>query len=147
MRVKLLDRRFGWLPVLLVLLGASIGFAASAFGQDEFQVKIGSGLQPRMTASEASDVAKNLIALMGQKATNAVATDIETVTAVVGSEVASIEPSAAIDPSGAGSIVWVVRARGTFISERGPNPEPITASSGYILVDDASGTTIGMGFP
>jgi hypothetical protein len=54
------------------------------------------------------------------------------------------EPSwTAEDPD---RVVWLVRAEGTFVSLRGPDPGPLTAERGFYVIDDASGEIIGFGF-
>jgi hypothetical protein len=44
--------------------------------------------------------------------------------------------------------VWVVRAAGTFLGERvPPGAKPVIGTTGFFVIDDASGEVIGMGMP
>ena len=61
------------------------------------------------------------------------------------SDVQSVENSAAGDPTGSG-LVWIVRAEGTFLSNRGLGP-PHVWPSGYFIIDDATGGIVGDGMP
>jgi hypothetical protein len=47
------------------------------------------------------------------------------------------------------STIWVLRAQGTFVSNWGAFAarEPVTATTGYLLVNDFDGKTVGYGFP
>jgi hypothetical protein len=45
------------------------------------------------------------------------------------------------------NLVWTVRANGTFVSHRGRTAKPLTAPRGYLLINDATGMFVGIGWP
>ncbi len=48
----------------------------------------------------------------------------------------------------ASAVVWLVRAEGSFVGMRvPPGAKPITSTTGYFLIDDATGEVVGMGMP
>jgi hypothetical protein len=47
----------------------------------------------------------------------------------------------------ADSVVWVVKAHAPFMTLRGRSTEPLTADSGFLVIDDATGEIVAMGFP
>ncbi|HET7031242.1 MAG TPA: hypothetical protein VFI34_12075 [Candidatus Limnocylindrales bacterium] len=64
------------------------------------------------------------------------------------SRVRAIEPNAGQGQPAANRTVWVVRAFGTFTTNRGPaNAQLDAAGSGYYVIDDGDGSIMGDGFP
>lgn len=72
---------------------------------------------------------------------------IISITAIDPQHVRSIEPEAPRLEAAVAGPVWVVRALGPFGTMRGPTLEPTLADSGYLIISDADGTTLAMGFP
>jgi hypothetical protein len=68
------------------------------------------------------------------------------VTAIDSNRVAEVEPGAGVEVGPPPTTVWVVRAEGTFTSNR-PRNGPISAASGYYVISDKDGSVIGFGFP
>lgn len=67
-------------------------------------------------------------------------------TATTSDRVARIEPTSGKGIRAAG-IVWVVRAVGTFTTQRGRGVQKPTAESGFFVIDDQNGTILDFGFP
>lgn len=128
-----------------VLLAPMLTPAATA----SFSESVPPGLATRMSANDAAEIA---LALMKKMETNRVGTGptkptrIISVMAATGPEVGSIEPRAG-GTAADNSVVWVVRGEGTFIAARGRTTEIRLFSSGYIIIDDATGDILGMGMP
>jgi hypothetical protein len=65
--------------------------------------------------------------------------------------VSTVEPLAGAPGPGApdaDNAVWVVRAQGSFLVNRvPPGGHPFVGATGFFLVDDATGETVGMGTP
>lgn len=61
---------------------------------------------------------------------------------------AAVDLSASADPpyERLGGMAWLVRANGPFVSYRGLRPAALTGTSGYFLIEDATGTVIATGF-
>ncbi|MGH2455499.1 MAG: hypothetical protein ACRDHD_04500 [Candidatus Limnocylindria bacterium] len=72
---------------------------------------------------------------------------IRSVTAVDASGLTEVEPDIGEENPQPDGIVWIVRADGTFVANRGRIDEPITSPSGYYLISDDTGAILGMGFP
>ena len=101
-----------------------------------------------LSAGQVESVVLARLAAMG---TPADARQISRMTVLQMSMVPTIEARAGAPPSDspdANDVVWVVRAEGHFVGQRvPPGAQPIVASTGYFVVDDATGETIGMGMP
>jgi hypothetical protein len=74
-----------------------------------------------------------------------------TVESTTRGEAAKVEPNIGVPTEGtpeADRVVWVVRAEGTFVGDRvPPGKKPMIGTSGFIVIDDASGEIIGLGMP
>lgn len=131
------------LLALLAALFARSGLAGSA--QLVVDDRVGA---THLTANEVASIVMSRLGAMGTPAGTG---QIIRMTVIPMAILGSVEPSAGSPPSGAPDaedVVWVVRAQGHFVGLRvPPGAQPITASTGYVLVDDASGETIGMGMP
>ncbi len=138
-----------------VVLAASLALlivssnAPAVFGG--YTVVVSKGLEMRMTADEAAAVASDLI---DRNAQGAAAMGLDTASApkriisvigATGGEVGDFEPRAAgvIDVN---AKVWIIRAEGPFLANRGLGG-PRLFKSGYIVLDDASGDVIARGMP
>lgn len=143
------------ISVLFLLARIATEARAGASSSDDLSgvtVSIASGLKPVMTASQIATVAVARLQAMSAEAgdsAKAVAIDIQSISAVIASDVVSLEPAAGPAPeSEADQIVWVVRAKGPFYTRRTPpGVDAISNVSGYLLYADASGDPIGMGMP
>ena len=60
-------------------------------------------------------------------------------------DVTAVEPRAAADP-GANGVVWIVRAEGSFFTNRPMGPPHVWAS-GYLVIDDSTGQILADGMP
>jgi hypothetical protein len=130
--------------------GASGANGSGTITQGGPVVTVPTGIVTRMTPSQVISLAKTTLSTMSNGVANAIPIAIVSVTATGEAGLSSIEPGAGADLGGdrAGSIIWVVRATGTFVAPRSlPGKAPIVASSGYLLIDDATGESIGMGMP
>lgn len=111
-------------------------------------ISIETTAQPRMTARQVADLVVSQIqrneALLGR---SVAPIRILSVIAVAGDRIGEVQPGAAALSPPVSGIVWVVRAEGTFTTNRGLASPPPTAASGYYLVLDADGSVLGMGFP
>lgn len=72
---------------------------------------------------------------------------IHRMTATTADQVSALEPAAPDLEVPAGAIVWVVRARGTFVGLHRPVADAPTSETGYFVISDADGTTLATGFP
>jgi hypothetical protein len=88
---------------------------------------------------------------MASRANTGVTPQIVSITVMPLGGISAIEPNAgAPDPNTAfaNTIVWVVRAHGTFVGDRvPPGGNPAIGTTGYFMIDDATGDVIGMGMP
>jgi hypothetical protein len=108
------------------------------------------GLPMRMTGDDAISVAQGVLDASARGAASygldaSQPRHIISVIASRGAGVGAFEPRAAgvIDSD---SKVWVIRAEGPFLQNRGL-AKPRVFSSGYIVVDDASGDVLAEGMP
>jgi hypothetical protein len=105
-------------------------------------VTVQPGVKPRR---DPEAVAKTVLKQLGPSAA------IERITVVASAaEIRSVERNGSAHVGGVdlGGPVWVVRARGSFVGRRGPpGTSDIKSSSGYYVIDDASGEIIEMGLP
>jgi len=131
-------------------------------------------IQPRLTALAAptykvevaqdanatrsvADVASRAVARLdamqaqapGGAAANGAPPAIISLTAILGADIASVEPNAPRPVGGdAAKTFWIVRATGIFVGQRvPPGQSPIIGATGYLIIDDATGEFIGMGMP
>jgi hypothetical protein len=142
-------RTVGW----FLLLVATVAITATLLARSG---AAGSGGYPidalvashHLTAAQVETVVLDRLTAMG---TAVGAAQISHMTVLPMSMLPTIEPGAGAPAPGsaeAGQVVWLVRASGRFVGMRvPPGAAPITASSGYFLVDDATGQTLGMGMP
>jgi hypothetical protein len=72
---------------------------------------------------------------------------IDEMTATTADQVSTLESAAPDLDVPASTIVWVVRARGTFVGLHGPVAEAPASETGYFVISDADGTTLATGFP
>lgn len=106
-----------------------------------YPVTIAPGLTPSWTAEAAADAALKQIQSM----------EVRLGTKLAEPQIVSVEAaSGASAPMGdtnlaSYSIVWVVKANGTFVSDFGPPGRTFTGTYGWFLFDDA-GLPIGSGF-
>lgn len=134
-----------------ILAAFAIGalLVASSVAASRPTVTIAPGLQPRLTPDEAIALAANNIALMARDVGADEAPRIISATAVRGGDISSVEPGAG-SPDGAASngIYWVVRGQGRFVGRFAPSGSgPLVSTTGYVIIDDATGEVVGMGLP
>jgi hypothetical protein len=139
------------LRIALVVAGAlvAVALAANSIAAPSPTISIASGVEPRLTPTEAIAIAQNDIALMARSVGAAESSTVLKATAARGADVDSVEPGAGTaEGEQAESVYWVVRARGTFVGARGPaGSSDRVAATGYIVIDDATGDVVGMGLP
>ncbi len=147
-----------YVRVTLVTLAAFVSVAwvvgSNAAGAG-YRVDTPIGVTGQMTPEQ---VASKVTAFLAQNAsialsasTPTVATKIDQMVLARPDEVGAIEPRAAgislqrqSDPA---ALLWVVRAHGAFVTQRGRSMEPRVFASGYLIIDDATGDIVGMGMP
>jgi hypothetical protein len=110
-------------------------------------------LTSRLTERSADDVAEFVISRLeaNREAVPEWAGPIQIVSVeamVLWDALAALDMSASADPPDdrLGQTVWLIRANGPFVSYRGPRPAALTGTSGYFVIDDATGTIIATGF-
>lgn len=116
---------------------------------DPAVVVIEPGLHPKMQPDQVAAIVLHDIANMEKTAGTVLAAPrILRITATTAGGVARLEPGSGVgDPMPAG-IQWLVRAEGTFMSNRGPvNGAAGAAASGFYVIDDANGEVISWGYP
>jgi hypothetical protein len=123
-----------WVLVLvavLLVLAAIVGFLlVGGHPADAYDVNVPPGPHPRMTAPEVASKARSVLNGYGWPSDEPIpSVDIISVTA----------------GGGGGSITWTVRACGPFVG-RGPLALRPHSSSGYFVLDDATGDAFEMGF-
>jgi hypothetical protein len=132
----------------VIAAGVVVGIAAAALlvpKPDTYSTTLSAGLVPRMDAEQVADIARDQIASMASAANRSVSPDILSVTAVAESDIESALPDFGGDPE-ASRLVWVVKATGWFVARTGPAGRPPDAGpDGYLVIDDATGQTVGMG--
>lgn len=135
------------LLTLSALLVASVAVMAASRQSFETQLIVPQE-ELRLGPDEAADIAADRIRAMAQVAGETVPLRILSVRAVSANEVASYEPSAPTSEQDADAgPVWIVRAEGTFETSRGRSGKMRVWASGYLAIDDRSGSILGMGMP
>jgi hypothetical protein len=127
--------------------------ASAAHGQD-FEVRIAPGLNPRMKATDAAQVALQRLAepvaavvrspQTGEAQAVPPAPTITSVACLPGFlEIGRVdEPEKNLGPE----ILWRVQAEGLFVNHFvPPGAPPQTASEGFVLIDDATGEVVMFG--
>lgn len=112
-------------------------------------VVIEAGLTPRMRPDDVAAIAFRQIAAMESMAGRVVAAPrIWRLTATTAAGIVRLEPGAGQgDPMPEG-INWLVRAEGTFTTNRGPvGGAAGVAASGFFIISDANGDILGFGYP
>lgn len=140
---------------VLVSVGLNVALLAAlvlsqSIASPGYEVNVRPGLVTQRTADDAAAGALERLASMADTASaNGVALGpaarVLSVVAAMGDELLSIEPSSGgYEPE---RTVWVVRAEGTFVASRGLNPKPRVFTTGFFVIDDASGKVLVMGMP
>jgi hypothetical protein len=137
--------------VVVAVIGISVATSVLAAAAS-YTVDIQVAGPTKLSAAQVAQIATARISSMeAVTSAPAVAAKVTSVAAMSQSSVSSLEPGAGQPPLGsadAQSTVWVVRATGTFVGLRVPKgAQPIVASSGYFVIDDATGEIITMGMP
>jgi hypothetical protein len=139
----------------LVLLGAAL-LAATALA---LGVVRSGGATARYTVNEQvsshgmspTAVADKVLAQLASMGTPVSNARILSMTVTTGANAADYEAGSGRpgpDSPEAKAVVWVVRAEGSFVGLRvPPGAKPITSSTGYFIIDDATGDVVGMGMP
>ncbi|HEY3548959.1 MAG TPA: hypothetical protein VGK17_23035 [Propionicimonas sp.] len=131
------------LLVVLALPRISGGTGASPDYPVEFRVAA-----HKMSAADVDSTIKARLTEMGGTTSPAKVTGM---TVLSMSDVSAVEPGAGGPVDGspdAATTVWVVRAEGSFVGLRvPPGAKPIHSTTGYFIVDDATGEIVGMGMP
>lgn len=135
----------------------SISSAALAVASPYPAASLPTGVVPTRAETDIREIATSHLSRMAESAQKMGlerAPDgltIQSVAAARWSDVVAHEPRAAaaeIGSAEAMQIVWVVRAEGSFLVMRTPpGREPFVGKSGYLLIDDDTGTILGMGTP
>ncbi len=139
-----------------LVVAAAAGLAACGEQQSSdvpFAISVDPGIQARMAPAEVAAIVFDHIhadeRLLGRVVSPV---GIVRMTVTRSSRVGAVEPEAGKPgpgAPGANDVVWVVRALGTFTSQRaadGGKPLP-EAGSGFYVITDADGTIAAFGFP
>jgi hypothetical protein len=132
---------------LILLIALAMG---SVTGSRSYVVDLAPDLTTRLVPTQVADIAMGRLEAMASEAANVgmarpAASQIRHLISVRKEDLPSVEPRiAGIDGEGP---FWVVRAEGTFFTNRGRSMQPRVYGSGYFVVDDALGIVIAMGMP
>jgi hypothetical protein len=112
-------------------------------------VRIDEGISPRMTPDQVSTVVIDHIHEMEQTAGSvAKPARVVSMSATTATGVALLEPDSGQGQQPQPGIQWLVRAEGTFTNNRAPTDAArMISTTGYFVISDADGSTIGFGFP
>lgn len=133
-----------WRIGLVAVATLMLLFAAQRATTREMVVKIEPGVQPRMEPAAAIALAKDRIASMAQSVGRPTDSTVTFAHAVKGSGVGAIVAESAYPGAAADRTYWVVAAEGTFVGRRGIGGDKVT-TSGYFVIDDATGDIVEMG--
>jgi hypothetical protein len=131
-----------------LIVGAILWRNSQASGSFSVEYKVA---PVALTQAQVANIALGLIDKMKAEHDTGVAPRIDSMVVLRLSDLPSVTRSAGAPDAGspdAQSIVWFVRAHGTFVGlHTPPGIQPAVASTGYFIIDDASGTVVGMGLP
>jgi hypothetical protein len=145
--------------VVLVTAIAAVAAASYAVGSivsggvagSSFVIDAPASLAPRMDPAGVANLAQARLQEMAADAQAAglrvSGGSIQKVILARNDELGAVEPRAAGGEGSPDRLLWVVRATGTFVTNRGPIGGTRSFASGYFLIDDATGEIIGMGMP
>jgi hypothetical protein len=112
------------------------------------RVDISEGVKPLMSSCDVADrVAVAIRASEEEVGRALVPAAIDRMTATTADQVSGLEPAAPGLDVPANAIVWVVRARGTFVGLHRPVAQAPMSETGFFVISDADGTTLATGFP
>jgi hypothetical protein len=116
---------------------------------DAAVVVIEPGFHPKMRPDQVAGIVLRQISAMERTAGKAVAAPrIVRMTATSAAGVSRLEPNAGVPEAPPGGTRWLVRAEGTFMSNRGPvSGASGVAGTGFLIIDDANGEILGFGYP
>lgn len=136
----------------LVSLAAIVLFLAIAFralGGVEFSASLDVGVQPGRSTADIEARVVSQLDMMADAAGKPRGGSAEAIATTLDRLDRFLADAPELSEAGWGykSVVWLVRAHGTFVTFRGRSTEPRTADSGWFILDDATGEIIAMGFP
>jgi hypothetical protein len=131
----------------IILAVAAVGSLASAvLAAAGPTVSVDAGLAPKRTAADVVSVAQAYLDVMAARPEAAQAADSQKAVVSARATTSGLTQPAAV--GGSDHVVWVVRATGTFVGLRvPPGQDAIVGTSGYIVIDDATGDILEMGMP
>ena len=141
--------------VILVTVAVGLGIASGVAigGQprgDGYEVHIGAGLTPSMTAPQVAEIVRAELADMGRVGGESTPINIESLTAMTGDDLAQsgIEPGQVGSEDAEGRVFWLVWAEGPFYGPLVPpgNP-PARGGRGYFVVDDSTAVVVDWAIP
>lgn len=134
------------LIVMSILAGFFlVRFANGGTPPPDYPVVIASDVSPKLAPSSAAAVALKAITANEQQLGRRLAEP--TVLSVEAFKGSAVPQEFAEGNLGDHAVVWIVKARGTFVSFTSrPGIEPLSYDNGFFAIDD-SGTIIGMGLP
>jgi hypothetical protein len=139
-------RRVAFPLGLIIVVAVVVAGAAPVRRDDEYQLSVRAGLQTQLSDTDVAQIARNALEQMAAIVPGrSVQSNIISIDANFGRDLQEPEVAAAA-PESDDRIMWIVWAEGPFATERGRRPEPLTSDSGYFLIDDATGTIVGMGW-
>jgi hypothetical protein len=143
-----LKRSMPALAGVALALAALTGATASILPSEGYRTTIAVA-NPRMGAEAVAELARVQLRRMELAAPARVAIEIVDVNAVPASNIQDVEPRAKVEESpnlAPDRTLWLVHANGPFISFRGLAAGPRTGTSGWFIIDDATGDVVGMSF-
>ena len=144
--------RSGLVAGLVLVAAATVGCGPGPLPPEEpapAVISVEPGLRPTLTAEQVAGIVIDHIRSDERAAGRVVApARIVRMSVTTWSGAARIEPNAGRPDPPSNEAVWVVRAFGTFTTQRGRNgAQPAAAGSGYYVIADADGSVLGFGFP
>lgn len=141
------------LVLLLVVVVAIAAATRLGAGAPEYTVDM-QVTTTRMSPADVTQIVTSRLGemtLMTSQSSSAGDSKVLSMTAAPMSQLAALEAGAGKPVPGSKdehSTVWVVRAEGVFVGQRvPPGAKPVVATTGYFVIDDATGDIIGMGMP
>lgn len=135
--------------IVAILAGLRVGGAFGSGG--EYTIDVPTGMTTRLAPDAVVQIALRDLERMQSRAQDPVSPiAVMSVRATTRGATQALEPNSigTASASEVNDIVWVVRAQGTFVGERVlPGMSPIVSSTGYLLIDDATGSILGTGMP
>jgi hypothetical protein len=134
---------------IALLMSAALLAGCALLSEPPPMVTVDAGITPRMSPG---DVAARVTAVVEdmESVAGGVKTPLQIIsmTATSPAGLARLDPVLTLERLPADEVVWLVRAKGTFATDRGRTNEiPRVWDSGYVVVADSDASVRAVGFP